>query len=65
MTILAICLAIWAVSLVISVIEPSFIDIETYAFFEGLAVVMPFIIVFGGIGITVAVSLVNSLINHL
>ena len=48
-TILAICLAIWVVSLVIAVVEPSFIEIETYVFFEGLAVTMPFIIVFGGI----------------
>ena len=49
MTILAICLTIWLVSLLISVFKPSFIGIETYLFFDGLALAMPFIIVVGSI----------------
>jgi len=59
-TIFAILLAIWVVSLVIATVEPSFIDIETYVFFEGLAVTMPFIIVFGGIIVGVLGILVDA-----
>lgn len=58
-TILAICLAIWVVSLVIAVVEPSSIDIDTYVFFEGLAVTMPFIIVFGGIFVGALTALIS------
>ena len=60
--ILAILVAIWVVSLLISVFEPSFIDIETYLFFEGLAVVMPFIIVFGGIAVAAVFGTIQSLV---
>lgn len=49
MTVLSVCLVVWAVSLVIAVVEPSFISIETYVFFKWLAVTMAFIILFVGI----------------
>jgi hypothetical protein len=58
-TILAILLAIWVVSLVIAVVEPASIDIDTYVFFEGLAVTMPFIIVFGGIFVGALAALIS------
>jgi hypothetical protein len=61
-TILAIFLAIWVVSLVIAVVEPSFIDIDTYVFFEGLAVTMPFIIVFGGIAVGAIAAIIDLVI---
>lgn len=62
MTVFAILLAIWAVSLVIAVVEPPFISIETYVFFEGLAVTMPFIIVFGGIIVGALGSMIGLII---
>ena len=61
-TILAIFLAIWVVSLVIAVVEPSFIDIDTYVFLEGLAVTMPVIIVFGGIAVGAIAAIIDLVI---
>ncbi len=62
MTVLAICLVVWAVSLVIAVVEPSFIRIEAYVFFKGLAVTMAFIILFVGIAMVALAANIDAVI---
>lgn len=51
LTLLVTLVAIWFVALLITVWDPPWLSVESYVFLEGLAVTMPFIIVFGSIAI--------------
>jgi hypothetical protein len=50
-TILVIAVAIWVATLLITLWDPPWLSVDTLVFLEGLAVTMPFIIVFGGIAV--------------
>jgi hypothetical protein len=61
-TILAIVMAIWFVALLITIWDPPWLSVDTLVFLEGLAVTMPFIIVFGGIAVAVIGGMVATVI---
>ncbi len=62
-TILAICLAIWFAACAITLWEPSWLSVENYVLLEGIAIMMPFIIVFGGIFVGGLIGVVLAVVS--
>ncbi len=61
-TILAIVMAIWFVALLITIWDPPWLSVDTLVFLEGLAVSMPFIIVFGGIAVGTLAAIIQMIV---
>ena len=60
--ILMILATVWLITLVLSEWPPRCMDVRTYVLIEGIAVVMPFIIVFGGIAAGAAAAIIEMII---
>jgi hypothetical protein len=60
--ILLILMTVWFITLLLSVWQPKGMIEGTYVFIEGLAVTMPFIIVFGGIAVGAIAATIQMII---
>lgn len=60
--ILMILVIVWFITLIVAQWPPASMTEDTYVFIEGIAVVMPFIIVFGGIAVGAAAAIIEMII---
>jgi hypothetical protein len=60
--ILLILMSVWFITLILSEWPPKSMSVGTYVFIEGLAVSMPFIVVFGGIAVGAIAATIQMII---